>query len=77
MTILNSLKDEQIVNFTGISNTDLKLSFGAANLPTLSRFDQNYTLLARALHAQYRQLADLRAEELVEAVAAMPSSGQA
>ena len=34
-------------------------------------------LLARALHAQYRQLADLRAEELVEAVAAMPSAGQA
>lgn len=56
MTILNSLKDEQIVNFTGISNTDLKLSFGPANLPSLSRFDQNYTLLARALQSMAEYL---------------------
>ena len=66
MTILNSLKDEQIVNFTGISNTDLKLSFGAANLPALSRFDQNYTLLARALQT----LADylVRKEQTADAI---------
>ncbi|MBR1470861.1 MAG: hypothetical protein IJ600_04375 [Lachnospiraceae bacterium] len=51
LQILNSLRDEKIVNLTGISNTDLKLSFGPANLPELSRFDQNYTLLARALQS--------------------------
>lgn len=66
MTILNSLKDEQIVNFTGISNTDLKLSFGAANLPALSRFDQNYTLLARALQTLAEYLT--RKEQTADAV---------
>ena len=66
MTILKSLKDEQIVNFTGISNTDLKLSFGAANLPSLSRFDQNYTLLARALQSLAEYL--VRKEQTADAI---------
>ena len=66
MTILNSLKDEQIVNFTGLSNTDLKLSYGAANLPLLSRFDQNYTLLARALQSLAEYL--VRKEQKKDAI---------
>lgn len=66
MTILNSLKEEQIVNFTGISNTDLKLSFGAANLPALSHFDQNYTLLARALQTLAEYL--VRKEQTADAI---------
>ena len=46
---LETLSTEKIVNFTGISNTDLKLTYGTANLTALSRYDQNYTSLARTL----------------------------
>ena len=66
MTILNSIREEQIVNFTGLTNTDLKLSYGAANLPLLSRFDQNYTLLARALQSLAEYL--VRKEQKKDAI---------
>lgn len=44
-----ALKDKKIVNFTGISNTDLKLNYGAPNLPILTEYDQNYTSLVKSL----------------------------
>ncbi len=44
-----SLKDKKIVNFTGISNTDLKLTYGAPNLPILSEYDLNYTNMVKSL----------------------------
>ena len=47
--ILQDLSKEKIVNFTGISNTDLKLQYGAPNITILMQYDQNYTLLARTL----------------------------
>lgn len=47
---LEFLSGSPIVNFTGISNTDLKLKYGAPNLELLSRYDQNYTVLARTLN---------------------------
>ncbi|MBQ7586645.1 MAG: hypothetical protein IJT37_01300 [Lachnospiraceae bacterium] len=43
------LKDSRIVNFTGISNTELKSSYGAPNLTVLTEYDQNFTTLVRAL----------------------------
>lgn len=43
------LSERKIVNLTGISNTDLKLSYGAANLPILSEYDQNFTSLCKAI----------------------------
>lgn len=46
---LNQLKDAKIVNFNGISNTDLKLEYGTANITVLTEYDQNYILLARTL----------------------------
>ena len=46
---LYTLADSPIVNFTGISNTDLKLQYGAPNIDLLSRYDQNYTTLVRTL----------------------------
>ena len=49
LRILGSLREERIVNLTGLTNTDLKERYGAANLPELSRCDQNYTSLVRAL----------------------------
>lgn len=47
--IIHSLADSPIVNFTGISNTDLKLKYGAPNIDLLMRYDQNYTTLACTL----------------------------
>ena len=46
---LRFLSNEKIANFTGISNTDLKLRYGAPNIESLMRCDQNYTVLARTL----------------------------
>lgn len=47
--LLRSLSDSPIVNFTGYSNTDLKLEYGAPNIDLLIRYDQSYTLLASTL----------------------------
>ena len=47
--ILESLTSQKIVNFTGYSNTDLKLEYGAANINLLSEYDQNFTVLVRTL----------------------------
>lgn len=43
------LSKKPIVNLSGITNIDLKMEYGAANLPILSQYDQNFTLLARTL----------------------------
>ncbi|SFQ40535.1 hypothetical protein SAMN02910358_01952 [Lachnospiraceae bacterium XBB1006] len=40
---LLSLKDQPIVNLNGYTNTELKLAYGAANIGTLSQYDQNFT----------------------------------
>ena len=47
---LERLADKKIVNFTGYTNTDLKLQYGIANLPTLMAYDENYTLYARTIY---------------------------
>lgn len=47
--ILHSLSDSLIVNLSGITNTDLKLTYGAPNIDLLIQYDQNYTTLARTL----------------------------
>lgn len=43
------LKDAPIVNLTGLTNTELKLTYGAANLEALSEYDENFTSLCRSL----------------------------
>lgn len=47
--LMESLTAQKIVNLTGFSNTDLKLEYGTANITVLTEYDQNYTLLVRAL----------------------------
>ena len=47
-TILE-LSEKQIVNLTGLTNTDLKLQYGTSNLSTLSEYDGNYTTLVSTL----------------------------
>lgn len=53
--IIRTLSELPVVNFTGISNTELKLRYGAPNIDILSEYDQNYTLLVRTLQ-QWAQL---------------------
>lgn len=43
------LAGKRILNLTGISNTQLRLSYGTANLEPLTAYDQNYTVLIRTL----------------------------
>ena len=57
------LSEKRIKNFTGLSNTDLKLAYGAANLPALSACDQNYTVLIRYLQKWGNLLADAGCKE--------------
>lgn len=47
--VLRSLSTQKIVNLTGYTNTDLKLSYGTANITCLTEYDQNYTLLVSTL----------------------------
>ena len=46
---LRDLSTQPICNLNGISNTDLKLRYGAANLNTLSQCDTNYSTLVSLL----------------------------
>lgn len=46
---LITLSECKIVNLTGISNTDLKLTYGTANITVLTEYDQSYTLLVTTL----------------------------
>ena len=55
---LKSLSEKPIVKFTGISNTDLKLMYGAPNIDLLSQYDQSYTLLVRTLQSWAEALYD-------------------
>ncbi len=43
------LATQRVLNLSGISNTDLKMEYGAANLPLLSDYDNNYTILVNTL----------------------------
>lgn len=47
--LLSDLSEQKIVNFTGFTNTDLKLRYGVANINLLTDYDQNYTILVRTL----------------------------
>jgi len=53
------LSGQKIVNFTGISNTDLKLMYGAPNLTLLMEYDRNYTELVRTLYRYGKYLHEL------------------
>ena len=56
---LTALKDGKIVNLTGITNTDLRLEYGTANITPLTQYDQNYTALVCSLQKWGQALYDL------------------
>lgn len=47
---IKKLAEKKIVNLNGISNTDLKMEFGASNITELTEYDENYTQLVCLLH---------------------------
>ena len=55
--ILN-LSTGKIVNFTGLSNTDLKIQYGAPNINILMEYDKNYLELVRSLYRYGKLLYD-------------------
>lgn len=62
---LNDLSAFKIVNFTGYTNTDLKLEYGTANINILSDYDFHYTSLVTLL----QKLAELLHDVLEDALA--------
>lgn len=48
-SLIKNLSTQPIVNLTGLTNTDLKLEYGTANITVLTEYDQNYTILVRTL----------------------------
>lgn len=66
---LSNLADTSILNLNGISNTDLKMDYGVANLDFLSQCDDNYTEMIRLLQEYGKRLFDL--SHLKEAAAVL------
>lgn len=60
---IKELSSMDIINLTGISNTDLKLTYGAPNFSYLSDCDQNFTDLARTLNQWAKRLLELEQED--------------
>lgn len=46
---IRMLSDKRILNLAGLTNTELKMKYGTANINALSEYDNNYTLLVRTL----------------------------
>ena len=47
LQMLKDLEDKKIVNLNNISNTDLKLTYGTANINILTEYDENFLVLCR------------------------------
>lgn len=56
---ITELSEKQILNLTGISNTELKMQYGVANLNILSECDENFTQLIRCLNNWGIRLSEL------------------
>lgn len=55
---IQSLADKKILNLTGLSNTDLKLQYGAANLDILSEYEENFVTLVSQIPVYAKELLD-------------------
>ena len=56
---LQTFSEKKILNLTGLTNTDLKMQYGPANLPTLMEYDQNFTDMLLALTDYSNRLIEL------------------
>ncbi len=70
LSTLHTLSERKIVNLTGITNTDLKLTYGTANITALTEYDQNFTVLVTTLQkwaeALYEAGAVAEAQQILE-----------
>ena len=55
---LFALAEKPMLNLTGISNTDLKLQYGTANITVLSEYDTNFTDFVALLPEYAQELLD-------------------
>lgn len=55
---LQEQNGKQLLNLSCVSNTDLKLTYGAANFPVLSACDENFTQFVRGLQKLGKLLSD-------------------
>lgn len=55
---LYALSDKPMLNLTGISNTDLKLAYGTANINILSEYDTNFSDFVSLLPEYVEELLD-------------------
>lgn len=60
---INELMGRPIANFTGLTNTDLKLEYGAPNISHLTRCDNDFTILARTLQDWANRLHELNHDD--------------
>lgn len=65
---LQSLTGKQILDLSGQTNTDLKLVYGAANLPVLMDCDQNYLVLVRTLSRMANILSEAGKDDAAESI---------
>lgn len=63
-----NLASGKIVNFTGISNTDLKLRYGAPNIDILMEYDKCYLELVRSLYRYGKLLYDRKLKNEAAAI---------
>lgn len=56
--ILVNLSNCKMLNLAGITNTELKLTYGAANLDELSEYDDNFTQFVQAVSVYGTELVD-------------------
>lgn len=63
LPILQSLADKKMVNLNGISNTEVKKRFGAANITILTEYDSNYEQFAKNIYLLCQYLYDIDRKE--------------
>lgn len=64
---LLALSEQNILNLTGISNTDLKLQYGVSNLAILSDCDERFTTLVRLLTDYAKALPNMHTSMMLSA----------
>lgn len=60
---LASLMDKRILNLTGMTSTDIKLKYGAANLNEVTSYDDNYTLMVQTITQYGKKLMELKNDD--------------
>lgn len=65
---IHRMKDLPMINLIGISNQDIRLQFGTANLPTITTYEENYTGFLKAIASYAKFMAEHN--EIEEAIQA-------